>query len=301
MKLQLAASVSENTDNEQFIVQSLPNLRRVRLLTESERQEVLAFLKVRPVHTVVMTSFICDNGFESENNRGRFYGYRSAEGMLEGVALIGHTTLVETRSEEALKAFAAIARKSETPVKMMMADGSTIEKFWSEFAGIFRQPRLICTELLFELNFPFFVQNCEWEVRNAKAEELEMIAEAHAEVALIESGVNPLETDREGFLRRCLKRIEQNRTFVVTAGDKLVFKADIVAETETVVYLEGIYVAPEMRGKNIGSTCLAKLSLHLLERANNICLLSNKDFTGAHRSFEKAGFKNTDCCQTIFV
>ncbi len=301
MKLQLATSVSENTNNEQFIVQSLPNLKRVQLLTEAERQEVLSFLKVRPVHTVVMTSFIRDNGFESKNNRGKFYGCRSAEGTLEGVALIGHTTLIEARSEEALKAFAEIARKSETPVKMMMADGGTIEKFWREFAGGFRQPRLVCTELLFELNFPFFVQNCEWEVRNAKAEELEMIAEAHAEVALIESGVNPMETDREGFLRRCLKRIKQNRTFVVTDNGKLVFKSDIVAETDDVIYLEGIYVAPDMRGQNIGSRCLAKLSLHLLERANNICLLSNKDFTGAHRSFEKSGFKNTDCCQTIFV
>ncbi len=72
MKLQLATSVPENTDNEQFIVQSLPNLKRIQLLTEAERQEVLAFLKVRPVHTVVMTSFIRDNGLESENNRGKF-------------------------------------------------------------------------------------------------------------------------------------------------------------------------------------------------------------------------------------
>jgi uncharacterized protein len=249
-----------------------------------------------------MTSFICDNGIESENNRGRFYGYRGASGKLEGVALIGHTTLVEVRSEEALKAFAVIARRSETPIKMMMSDGETIEKFWRDYAvDSHRQPRLVCDELLFELNFPFFVQNCKWNVENARAEQLEMIAEAHAEVALIESGVNPLETDREGFLRRCLKRIEQNRTFVVTSNDKLVFKADIVAETETVVYLEGIYVAPEMRGQNVGSSCLAKLALILLERAGNVCLLSNKEFKGAHRSFEKAGFKNTDCCRTVFV
>ena len=183
----------------------------------------------------------------------------------------------------------------------MMSDSDTIESFWREFANNCRKPRLVCTELLFELNFPFLVQECEWEIRNAKAEELEMIAEAHAEVAFIESGVNPVEKDREGFLRRCLRRIEQGRTFVVTENSRLVFKADIVAGTDDVIYLEGIYVAAEMRGQNVGSKCLAKLSLDLLERAQHICLLSNEDFKGAHRSFEKAGYKNTDQCRTIFV
>jgi predicted GNAT family acetyltransferase len=46
-----------------------------------------------------------------------------------------------------------------------------------------------------------------------------------------------------------LKRIEQRRTFVVFENGKLVFKADIAAETSDVVYLEGIYVAPDTAGK----------------------------------------------------
>ena len=29
--------------------------------------------------------------------------------------------------------------------------------------------------------------------------------------------------------------------------------------------------------------------------------LNNVDFKGAHHSFEKAGYKNTDKCRTIFV
>ncbi len=256
---------------------------------------------MRPVYTVVMTSFTQDNGIENANNRGKFYGYRNAQGTLEGVALIGHTTLVESRSDDSLMAFALIARQSETPIHFMMSDGKTIERFWQYFAGDNRQPRLVCPELLFELNFPFFVQNCEWEVRLADESELEQIAAAHDEVAFIESGSSPLLKDRAGFLKRCLKRIETGRTFVVFENGKLVFKADIVAETSDTAYLEGIYVAPEYRGKSVGSSCLSKLGLQLLERVENVCLLSNTEFKGAHRSFEKAGFKNTDYCQTIFV
>lgn len=183
----------------------------------------------------------------------------------------------------------------------MMSDGETIESFWQSFAGDFQKPRLACTELLFELQFPFLAPDSKWDVRLAEASELEQIAEAHDFVAFNESGVSPLAKDREGFLKRCLKRIEKKRTFVAFDDGKLVFKADIAAETSDVVYLEGIYVAPEYRGKNVGSECLAKLSLALLNRAQHICLLSNVDFAGAHRSFLRAGFKNTERCQTIFV
>lgn len=278
-----------------------PDMNRLRRLTEADKAEVLKFLAARPVHTVVMTSFIRDNGLESADNRGQFFGYRSADGALEGVALVGHTTLIESRSNESLAALAQAARKSETPIHILMSDGKTVENFWADYAAANQKPRLTCTELLFELSFPFLKQECVWEVRLADRSELEQIAEAHAEVAFAESGVCPLAKDRAGFLKRCLNRIEKGRTFVVFQNGRLVFKADIAAETADVVYLEGIYVGEEFRGQGVASSCLAKLGFELLNRAEHVCLLSNVEFECAHKSFLKAGFKNTDLSTTIFV
>lgn len=277
------------------------NLNPVETLTENERTEVLNFLKVRPVHTVIMMSFIRDNGMESANNRGKFYGYRNSAGQLEGVALIGHTTLIEARSEDALKAFALKAQTSETPIKVMMSHGDAIERFWKYYAVNGEKPQHNFKELLFELNFPFLVQDCEWDVRPARAEELEEVAKAQAAVAFMESGIDPMVKDREGFLKRCLKRIERQRTFVVFENGKLIFKVDIMSETDDVMYLEGFYVAEEYRGREVGSQCLAKVSLELLNRVQHVCGLSNAEFTGVHRSLNKAGYKNSDFCQTIFV
>jgi GNAT superfamily N-acetyltransferase len=285
----------------QPVFKAMPPMNRLHLLENTDQAEVLEFLSLRPVHTVVMKSFIQDNGLQSTDNRGQFYGYRASDGSLEGVALIGHTTLIEARSDNAVVAFALQARISETPLHIIMSDTKTTERFWKFFAVENQQPRLSCTELLFELNFPFLVQQCKWDVRTAKPEEIEQIAEVHAEVAFIESGVNPMEKDREGFLRRTMKRIENRRTFVVFKDEKLIFKADIVAETSETIYLEGIYVAPEYRGKGVGADCLAAVSLELMNRAENICLLSNVEFKSAHCSFAKAGFKNTDSTLSMFV
>src|SRR5215203_1496050 len=129
MKLQLAYNQADNqkTNSLGYIISNaVANLSRVRVLTETDKPEVLGFLKMRPVHTVVMTSFIQDNGLESAGNRGIFYGYRNRAGELEGVALIGHTTLVEARSEDALITLAQKARESETPIHIMMSDGNSI-------------------------------------------------------------------------------------------------------------------------------------------------------------------------------
>ncbi len=292
---------AEQLRSEVSLLMVTPDLSRVSQLREHNAIEVLAFLAIRPVHTVVMTSFIRDNGIESELNRGRFYGYRNEGGKLEGVALIGHSTLVEARSEDALKALAFAARTADTPIHLIMSAGDVANSFWNYLHGFARAPRLTCTELLFEVGFPFPVQKCDHDVRLARMEELEAVAAAQAEIAELECGVNPMLRDREGFLRRVARRIEQERVYVVFENDKLVFKADVIAETDEVAYLEGIYVAPDKRGSGIGPKCLSRVSLELLSRVRNICLLSNVDFSSAHRSFERAGFHNTDACTTLFV
>jgi uncharacterized protein len=270
-------------------------------LSNSDRQEVLDFLTIRPVHTVVMTSLINDNGLENSLNRGKFYGYKNAEGTLEGVALIGHTTLVEARSENALKALALAARASEVPLHLIMSDGNAAETFWNYLGNGFELPRLTCTEVLFEISFPFPVPQCDREIRAARLSELGQIAEAQAQIAFQECGVDPLLKDREGFLKRVARRIEQGRIFVVVENGDLVFKADIIAETADVIYLEGIYVAPGQRGKGVGSSCLAKLSMELLNRVQHISLLSNVTFTDSHRAYQKAGYRKTGSCVSVFV
>jgi ribosomal protein S18 acetylase RimI-like enzyme len=285
----------------EVVLTAAPDMSKVCLLTSDETGEVIAFLARKSVHTVAMVSLIVDNGIESPLNRGKFFGYRNDDGELEGVALIGHTTLIEARSEGSLKALAFAARSSTTPIHLIMSSEDNAEKFF-KYYGLGRLlPRLVCTELLFATRFPFPVQDCEWEIRPAEPHQIDEIARAHAEVAFIESGVDPMSRDPEGYMKRVMRRIEKGRTFVVHDGDKLVFKADIISIASDVIYLEGIWVSPEYRGRGIAAKCLSKLSLHLLERASTISLLSNVDFTHAHRSFIKAGFQEQGSCTTIFL
>lgn len=243
-------------------------------LNGSDEAEVLRFLAVNPVQTVVMSSYIVDNGIESELNRGTFFGHRAADGSLDGVALIGHSTLVEARSDDAMTALAFAARETDVPVHLIMSNGDDAQSFFDRMTDGVCKPRLRCVEDRFEAAFPFAVQTCEYTIKNADISQLEPVAQAQAEIAFLECGVDPMVRDREGFLKRVARRIEQGRVFSVVEDGKLMFKADIIAETNETIYLEGVYVDPEYRGKGIGSRCLADLTAHLLSRVPNICLLA---------------------------
>src|SRR3954462_10475488 len=81
-------------------------------LTERHDEgEGLDFLAERPVHTVVMAGPIRDHGLGSPFNRAAFDACRDSAARLAGVALIGHATFVEARTDSALRAFAALAQK----------------------------------------------------------------------------------------------------------------------------------------------------------------------------------------------
>src|SRR2546425_9171144 len=100
-------------------LEDAPDSLSIQPLRVGQEAEVLAFLAERPLHTFVMAGHIRDNGLESPHNRGLFYDCRDYRQRLEGVALIGHATLVETRSNAALAAFSHLAQ-TRPAVRMMM-------------------------------------------------------------------------------------------------------------------------------------------------------------------------------------
>src|SRR6187455_3301763 len=110
-----------------------PGAVKVERLANSDTAEVLRFLAQRPIHTVAMMSLIRDNGIVSPFNRGTFYACRDLNGQLEGVALVGHATLMETVSDRALAALAQVARYCPN-THMIMAEKERVGEFWSHYS-----------------------------------------------------------------------------------------------------------------------------------------------------------------------
>lgn len=272
----------------------------VETLGAEHEAEVLAFLAARPVHTVFIAGFIRDNGLASHLNRGTFYACRDRHGQLEGVALIGHFTLVEARTESALAAFARLAQDCPS-AHMILGEQENVAAFWNYFTQAGRTQRRACRELLFEQQTPTDQLEPLIGLRRATPDDLPVILPVYAEMVCQESEVNPLEVDPTGFEKRWLRRIEQGRVWVWIENGRLMFNADVMSETPDVIYLEGIYVNPEDRGRGLGVRCLSQLSRDLLQRAKSLCLLVNEQNQRARAFYEKAGYTLCGYYDTIFL
>ena len=268
-------------------------------LAAGHEGEVLAFLARRPLHTVIMAGFIHDNGLVSPLNRGTFYGCRDASGHLKGVALVGHVTMVESESDEALEHFARLARKYER-AHVIIGEQKKVERFWEFYGPSGQSMRRLCRELLFAQSSPLDARGTV-DLRLATLDDLEQLLPVHGQMAFEECGINPLEADPGGFRQRTTRRIEQGRVWVAMDEQKLVFKADVISYTPEQIYIEGVYLNPQERGKGYGARFVAQLSACLLAKTRSVSLLVNEKDQVAQACYRKAGFTECGYYDTVYL
>jgi predicted GNAT family acetyltransferase len=269
-------------------------------LGRHDEPEVLEFLAARPAHTVFMMGLIHDHGLISPRNRGSFYGSRTRSGILEGVALIGHVTMIEAHTEDALVSLARAARNCRN-LHLVRGERRSTQTFWSFFADTGQQPRMACSEHLLEIKAAAACESQIDDLRPATIETLEEVLVINATLALEEGGTNPLQTDATGFRARTAERIERGRVWVWIRDGELIFKADVVSETPAATYLEGIYVNPDERRKGYGLHCLSQLCANLLQSSASVCLTVNERNRAALALYTKAGFNLHSKYETIYL
>ena len=252
-------------------------------------EHILSALSSNSLTNVIMAGFIRDNGFISPLNRGRFYTCRDEENRVEGVALIGHTILFEAFSDRAIRTFATLARR-ESATHLLMGEHNAVERFWSYYSAKDHSPRHVCPILFLQRREPFAQPDEVIDLRPATREDLEHVVHAQAAMAFEVSGVDPLKKDPAGFRERYLRRIEKKRVWVLIENGRLIFKADVIAETPQASYIEGVYVRAEERGKGLGSRCVTDLGRILLKRTEALYLFVENQSTRTKLFYLNLGF-----------
>jgi uncharacterized protein len=298
-------TLTASTESFEHSAMSLPpNLSigpgTTRQLKAGCEEEVLGFLADRPVHTAMMAGFIRDNGLVSPLNRGSFYAHRDEDGRLEGVALIGHIILIDARTERAISALARVAC-GQPHVSKIAGEQEVVVRFWDYYRDTKHVTHYRQRDLLFERRWSQRPYKTVCGLRLATPEDLPLVMTAHVRMAEEILGINLLAADAEGFRLRCARRIEQGRVWVWVRDGQLIFKAEVIANTPEAIYIEGVYVEPEERGKGIGTACLMQVSSELMTQTQAICLLASEDNPVAQRLFRSAGYTVTSCYETVFL
>ncbi|MBD0373319.1 MAG: GNAT family N-acetyltransferase [Pyrinomonadaceae bacterium] len=271
----------------------------VDALLPEDCAEALGFLSLRPIHTVFMAGLMLDNGLVSPFNRGEFYGHRNALGELEAVALIGQKTVIEAHSEEAFESLMRLALR-HPKLQLIRGEENRMELLLEHLSRTGQAPRLICREFLLEQTSVLKGLEPVEELCNAAPHDLEQIIAINSAMALEETGSNPLKRDLKGMMERTLCRIERGRVWMLARAGKIVFKAEVISAMPQAVFLEGIYVHPEERGRGVGSRCLTQLGSVLLERVTSITLVVNQENRRALALYQRLNYQLRSPYLTVY-
>ena len=268
-------------------------------LTAEDEAEVRRFLAERPLQTFGLLGLIADNGLVSPHNRGDFFAYRGIDRQLEGVALLGYNTIIDARSEEAIQVFAELAKAVVNPF-LILAREPQINCFIEYYSDAMYKCTAIDRYWLFNHCGTPDNRDPLPGVRLATIADLEMVAHAHNQCGIEETGVDGLALDAEGFTSRCARRIEHGRTWVWVANNKVVLKLEVITATREVAYFESLWVHPDERGKGYGTRFINQVSARLLDESDKVCLLAPETNTASHRLYRKARFEAIDSFSVMF-
>ncbi|HKO62918.1 MAG TPA: GNAT family N-acetyltransferase [Pyrinomonadaceae bacterium] len=271
------------------------------MLSNEEAKVVLNFLPKKPAHSAYLAGLIEENGLVSPLNRGMFYASRNFLAEIQGVALVGHATIIEPTNKESLRELAEVAGNCDS-THLVMCEERWADEFWKHYRTINDAPKLENREFLLELRWPTIHSNQPRpQLRLATINDLELLVPVHAGLATAESGVDPRDMDNEGFIQRYQKRICKGRTWVLTEGDHLIFKADVVTATDETCYVEGVWVNSSARRRGYGQACIAELARMLLWRSRSLSLMVNENNKDAQVFYRSCGFQVRGSYRTAFL
>jgi len=272
--------------------------REVRELIEEDRAQVLELLSEDPMRSVLLRGKIEDHGICDPAHRGRFFGYYE-DNRLAGVALLGHHILIYAE-DVALPYFAKTALEIQAKGHMILGPQTQVEAFWHHLSEYGRETKLVSQQLWYVCEQPQSSLQ-QMQLQRANLAELDVVADAHAEMAYEASGTDPRVSDPEGFRHRVAERIERKRVWVKIQDGKVIFKADLVSDTPEAVYLEGIWTHPDYRGRGIAKSCMTELVHRLLHQHQTVCLLVEPEEKAAIKVYEHVGFVFGEDYQARFL
>lgn len=266
----------------------------LRRLAGRDRWEVLGFLRRYAEHNAYLLGQIARDALHKESVAGIFVGYY-AGGELEGVICIGSNLVVsEPCSERALDGFAGYTRSAGYLVRVAVGPDAQIDGFMQRFGRVdddiaLERP----AQLLYRVDHTQLAatEPCP-ELRPADVTELERLLRSDLAMVVEELGFDPFSHDIMNFRRGWLRRIREQRAWVIgILGEAPIFKVDQSAVSDDVVQLAGVYTAPAWRGQGIARRAIGEMCRMLLAEVPIVTLYVHRDNATAIRLYEGLGFE----------
>ncbi|MFI2313365.1 MULTISPECIES: GNAT family N-acetyltransferase [Streptomyces] len=272
-----------------------------RVLEPSDLQAALAVLESEPVANAFVTSRVQVAGLDPWRLGGEMWGWY-ADGMLRSLCYSGANLVPICAGPEAVRAFADRARRAGRRCSSIVGPAESTTRLWRLLEpswGPAREVRanqpLMVTESLSADVTP------DPRVRRVRKDETEVLMPACVAMFTEEVGISPLAGDG-GLLyqARVAELIGTGRSFARIDDGKVVFKAEIGAATPQACQIQGVWVAPEHRGKGLSEAGMAAVLRYALADVAPVVSLYVNDYnTPARKAYRRVGFREVGAFMSV--
>ncbi|MEU5550848.1 MULTISPECIES: DUF4081 domain-containing GNAT family N-acetyltransferase [unclassified Micromonospora] len=272
----------------------------VRQLGESERRAVERLLDSDPYASAQVAERVAARGLAWWRAEGRVLGYGSRR-QLESVCWLGGNLTPVLASSQAVAAFAELLAGEERLCSSIVGRADAVLELWDRLAGTWGPARdvrpnqpLLATEAMPEVR-------ADPQVRLVRGSEIDLLFPAAVAMYTEEVGVSPLAEDGgRGYRRRVTEMIRSGRAYARFVDGRVVFKAELAVVTRRTAQIQGVWVAPEWRGRGIATAAMAAVVRDALARvAPSVSLYVNDFNLPARRVYERCGFRPVGTLATV--
>ncbi|WP_329128045.1 GNAT family N-acetyltransferase [Streptomyces sp. NBC_01465] len=272
-----------------------------RVLEPSDLDAALAILHSEPVANAFVTSRVQVAGLDPWRLGGEMWGWYE-HGRLRSLCYSGANLVPICATPDAVRAFADRARRSGRRCSSIVGPAEPtsllwklLEPNWGPARDVRAHQPLMVTEQ------PSPEVRPDPLVRRIRKDEMEVIMPACVAMFTEEVGVSPLAGDG-GLLyqARVAELVGAGRSFARIEDGRVVFKAEIGAATVRACQIQGVWVAPEYRGRGLSETGMAAvLNFALADVAPVVSLYVNDFNTAARASYRRVGFRETGAFMSV--
>ena len=261
---------------------------RVRVLTDADLAAATRLLSSRPVIDVFVASSVAAAGLSEWRLGAQIWGYERG-GELMSLCYAGANIWPVRADAAAIAAFAVQARRQHRRCASIVGLAAEVLPLWEHLRKAWGPPReLRDDQPLMVLDQPPLVPP-DPEVRLVRPSELDILLPAAVAMFTEEIGVPPESVDL--YRARVAELISARRCFARIENGRVLFKAEVGAATSAACQIQGVWVAPAMRGQGIGTSATAAVAAAAQrDIAPIVSLYVNAFNTGARRAYDRVGF-----------
>jgi predicted GNAT family acetyltransferase len=139
-------------------------------------------------------------------------------------------------------------------------------------------------------------------VRPATEDEVDLVMPAAAHMFEGEIGYPPYTGSGAAYRSALLALIDRGHTFVVIEDGAVVFKADVGSVALGCAQIQGVWLAPHLRGQGLATALMASVVEQVMTtRARWVTLYVNDFNASARATYEKVGFVEVGSFSTVLL